>query len=81
MRAFALLFLLGFGCDDDMSGSPDMARLQAGAECDNGIGGSLGTCAPGLKCCIVPCSRGDGGCLDLPSQCEPDPPPAGYRCF
>jgi hypothetical protein len=64
--------------------APDLRLLLAGDECKNGIGGQEGQCAPGLKCCQVPCVNGpfDGGCLDVPSACEPQPPPVGYGpCF
>jgi hypothetical protein len=83
MRAILFLFLLG-GCDDDAGMPTDMAVLQAGQQCLSGIGGPAGTCATGLKCCVVPWQNGpfDGGCLDTPSACEPVPPPAGYHdCF
>jgi hypothetical protein len=84
MRTLALLSLLfAAGCDDDSgAGAPDMASLTVGAFCQNGLGVRLGQCASGLNCCLVPCTNGpgDGGCVDLPSQCEPQPPPSGYRC-
>jgi hypothetical protein len=77
MRALALLMLLA-ACSEDNPGGPDMARLQKGDTCYN-LSGSRGICADGLLCCTVPCNRSDGGCVDLPSECEPDPPPAGYH--
>jgi hypothetical protein len=87
-----LLFLLCAGCSDnepaggvdlgvvtDLAVVPDLAVvLQAGALCDDGIGGKLGTCAAGLKCCRMPCDMAAGTCIDDGAQCQPQPPPPGY---
>jgi hypothetical protein len=77
MRTLTLWLLLA-GCGesdavvDDLAVT-DMAFLQQGEPCPL----IKGSCAPGLKCCLIPCTL-DGGCIDDPSTCQPQPPPPGY---
>jgi hypothetical protein len=60
---------VGHHCDPDCVdfGAGADAGLGHHAQCTDGIGGSLGTCAVGLVCEAVPACVGSG--VDFPSLC------------